>query len=463
MPKLLQTTYAPLFLLLLFTYACSKKTTEIKPKSAYFGGEVVNPKSNYLIMYKNDQVIDTLFINQKNQFGKKFDSLEPGMYLIKHGTNTKYVYFDQNDSLRLFMNTRDFENTSSFYGQGKDKNNFLLELFSQSKANRDLVWSFYNKPYAEFRKNIDSLKDNRTAFYLRRKTEIGWNNDFDVYAKAVIDYDYFTQLEAYPYAHAKDSYQNTLDSLPEDYYKFRNKVNLNNEALSEFQPFTRYLAARINGIIAHRKLETIYDESMLKLAIVDSLISDKKVKNSILNNVAYQYFVEDQNEIRNAHFMKSYKKLVTDARYQKEIFDVKKSIHFLSPQQELPYVSLLDRNLQPLVLQDTISEPTIVFFWSKNAMHLYNASLLRAQKLLKTHKNLTFIAVNIDGNQPLWQQALSKRTSYPKIIDAFANDFDQLCDQWFITKLNRCLLLHKDGSIKNAFLDFSDKNFEKNL
>lgn len=436
---------------------------EVHNMSAFFGGEIVNPKSNYLILYKNDRVIDTLYLDTKNHFGKKFDLLPPGMYILKHGTATKYVYFDKNDSLHLYMNTRDYENTSSFYGEGKDKNNFLLEIFAQSKADRDFVWGLYGKPYDQFRKTIDSLKDARTAFYLRRKTEIGWNNDFDAYAKAVVDFDYYSRLEGYPYAHENRTGLKLRDSLPSDYYKFRDKIDLNNEKFSEFKPFTRYLAIRLNAILSGQHFETTYEENYAKLIVVDSLISDKKVKNRIINNVAYQYFIEDQNEINNAHFMKMYKKMVTDSALQKEIFDIKKSIHFLGPRQKLPYVSLLDQQLHPLSLQDTLKEQTVIFFWTKNALAQFNAYQKKAVQLTAKHPNLTFLSVNIDGNKNTWQQLISQRPSHPKIIEVFANDFDQLCDQWFITKLNRSIIVHQNGTIQNAFLDFSDQNFEKQL
>src|SRR5690606_4672541 len=107
------------FLFLSFTTllcSCNKKEIDINDFHAFFGGEVINPKSSYILFCKDNKIIDTLYIDNFNKFSKKFDSLTPGMYIIKHAENIKYVYFDKNDSLNVRINTRDFEHASSFFG-----------------------------------------------------------------------------------------------------------------------------------------------------------------------------------------------------------------------------------------------------------------------------------------------------------------------------------------------------------
>src|SRR5690606_35914569 len=104
------------------------------------------------------------------------------------GNNTKYVYFDKNDSLHLRINSKDFENLSSFYGTGKEKNNFLLELFSKVRSDHNRFDMLFEKDYKTFIRNAQSMRDARMAMYLRRKTEIGWDRDFDHYVKAIIDF-----------------------------------------------------------------------------------------------------------------------------------------------------------------------------------------------------------------------------------------------------------------------------------
>ena len=60
---------------------------------AYFGGEVVNPNNPYVFFCKDNEVIDTLELDENNRFFIQFDSLAPGIYYLKHEPEYKFVYF----------------------------------------------------------------------------------------------------------------------------------------------------------------------------------------------------------------------------------------------------------------------------------------------------------------------------------------------------------------------------------
>ena len=79
--------------------------------TAYFGGEIENPKTNYLIFMKGDQIIDTFYLDKNNRFFHKFDSLTPGLYSFKNEPEYQYVYFEKNDSLLIQLNANDFDNS----------------------------------------------------------------------------------------------------------------------------------------------------------------------------------------------------------------------------------------------------------------------------------------------------------------------------------------------------------------
>lgn len=442
--------------------SCNKKVIDKNDYHAYFGGEIINPKASYILFCKDNKVIDTLFIDSSNKFTKRFDSLTPGMYIIKHGDKTKYVFFDKNDSLNLRINTKDFEHASSFYGTGKNKNNFLLEIFASNIDNKNNLDFHYNKDYKKFKKSNDSLKDARTAFYLRRKTEIGWNHDFDLYAKAILDLEYFTRLEIYPFAHLEYTNEDIKDSLPENYYDFRKKINFNNEKLSEFTPFTRYLAIMLNSMIDERKLETDFEKNIEKLKIVDSLISNQKVKNKILNNIAFVYLLEDQNIENNNKFLKRYFEISTDSTQQNEILKIKNSIKNLSDNNRLPKVELVDVKNKPFDLSSNVKKKTIIVFWTKNAINHYNASQKKINELAQTHPDYDFVSINIDHDFDYWSKLINLRNN-PNTVELQARDFTSLKDLWIVNRLNRTIILNKDGSIKEVFANIFDDDFEDKL
>jgi len=64
-------------------FTSCKKNFSGEDYVAYFGGEVSNPTSNYVLFCKNNVVLDSIPLNSDNTFFKKFDSLAPGMYTFK--------------------------------------------------------------------------------------------------------------------------------------------------------------------------------------------------------------------------------------------------------------------------------------------------------------------------------------------------------------------------------------------
>jgi len=430
--------------------------------SAYFGGEIINSKSQYILFCKDNNVIDTIYIDKNNKFSKKFDSIVPGMYIIKHSDKTKYVFFDKNDSLNLRINTKDFEHASSFYGIGKNKNNFLLEIFALNIDNKNNLDYHYGKNLKKFKKSNDSLKDARTALYLRRKTEIGWNNDFDLYAKAILDFEYFSRLEIYPFANPEYTGLEIKDSLPANYYDFRKNIDFNNEKLSEFRPFTRYLAIMLNSMVSEKNIENEYEKNIEKIKIVDSLISNQKVKNKILNNIAFMYLLEDQNLENNNKFLKRYFEISTDSTQHNEIIKIKNSIKNLSKNNRLPNVDFVTTENKKFDLNKNIDKQTVIVFWTKNAINHYNSAQKRINELVKKHPNTAFISINIDQDYDFWSKLVKYRND-SKATEIQVQDFSNLKDLWIINKLNRTIILNKDGSIKEVFANIFDDDFEDKL
>ncbi|MGK0127951.1 MAG: hypothetical protein ACI87F_001471, partial [Candidatus Azotimanducaceae bacterium] len=100
-------------LIVIFTFI-SCNTSDKSKKNTYFGGQIINPKSNNIILMKDEKVLDTLWLNSDNSFLAKFDSITEGLYSFKHGSYKKgfefqYVYIEPTDSIIIRLNTWDFD------------------------------------------------------------------------------------------------------------------------------------------------------------------------------------------------------------------------------------------------------------------------------------------------------------------------------------------------------------------
>jgi hypothetical protein len=459
--------FLPLSIVLFSTLTSCEKVFKEDNFIAYFGGEIINPQERFVIFMKDNEVIDTIFLDKNNRFLHKFDSLAPGLYTFKHNPEYQYVYFDKNDSLMIRLNSFDFDNSIVFCGRGDEKNNFLMELYLQNEADKSLMYNVFDKDVSTFNKNIDSSFAIRKSFYLKKKAEIGWNENFDLIAKASLDFHHNTKKEIYPYAHQFRTGENIRINLPKDYYKHRKEVDFNNANLTNYSPFIKYVSVMLNNVALQNNKADLNENSLenniSKLNIADTLIKNQKVKNVVLNNVAIMYLLEDQNMYNNQKFIERYLELSTNTEDEKEISEIYNSVQNLKVGNQLPFNVKLYNNLdQNINIKSEIKKPTVLYFWTSAAESHLVASHKKAQEFKAKFPNYDFIAININDSDLKWKNALEK---YNLICnkELHAVDFEEIRRNWVITKIHRVIILKADGTIKNGFANFFDVNFEENL
>jgi len=61
-----------------FLLSISCGSIDRSASKVYIGGEIVNPTSDYLVLFKDDKVIDSAQLDHNNRFKIKFNDLEEG-------------------------------------------------------------------------------------------------------------------------------------------------------------------------------------------------------------------------------------------------------------------------------------------------------------------------------------------------------------------------------------------------
>ena len=435
---------------------------------AYFGGEVVNPNNPYVLFCKDNEVIDTLQLDENNRFFTQFDSLAPGLYSFKHEPEYQYVYFDKNDSIMVRVNSRDFDESVAFCGRGDQKNNFLMEMFLKNEKDKNKMFDYFDDTFEDFSKQIDSTYLKESAFYTTRKSEIKWSEDFDVFAKASIDFNYYSKKELYPLVHKIRTGEDLIEKLPANYYDYRKKIDFNNAALSNYAPYVMYLSHMLNnmGTINYHnhfsEKDLALKTNINKMTIADTLINNEILKNNILNTIAFTYLLEDQNISNNKTFLTSYKKLSTDKSKKNEIITLGNAIQMLKVGGTLPEVPFIDTNGKPVSLSTVAKPNTVFFFWTEKAKSHLEAVHLKVIKLKSEFPQYNFVAVNINDSEEDWKKTLEKY-KFNGVTELHCSDFETLKNKWAINKIHRTIILDDKEVIKNAFANIFDSQFEENL
>ena len=436
--------------------------------TAYFGGEVTNPTNPYVLFCKDTVVIDSAKIDKDNRFFIKFDSLTPGMYSFKNAPEYQYVYFDKNDSIMVRINAKDFDNSIVFCGRGDQKNNFLMELYLKNEDDRSRIFEIFDYGVSDFQKNIDSSFQSRKKFYTQKKEQIQWSEGFDSYALAALNFHHYSKKEIYPLAHQMRTGSDIYEQLPKDFYDYRKTIDFNNSKLPSYAPFVNYLSHMLDNVASihyHNHLTPVdlaLRTNINKLNIADTLIKNKALKNALLNNIAFSYLLEDQNMVNNRKFLETYHKYSTDRSKNNEILKLGNAIELLKSNYQLPQVAFVDRANRRIMSRDFDKKKTVIFFWTEDlSSHLISAHK-KVLALQKKYPDYQFIAINLDKNQDAWNILLSKY-KFDGITELRAADFEDLKAKWAIMKVHRTIILNQDGTIKNAFTNIFDVNFEKEL
>jgi Thioredoxin-like len=428
---------------------------------SYFGGEIINPNSRYVYLCKDNDVIDTIPLDKNNRFLKKYDTLSTGMYTFKHDPEYQYIYFDQGDSLMIRLNTQEFDNSLTFCGRGDEKNNFLIELFLRNEQEKNATFDIYDYDVKKFLSRIDSEYNGKKQFYERRKEEINWSDEYDLYAQSMLNLPYLAKKEVYPMVHKFRTSHEVCSDLPKNYYDFRKNIDFNNDKLTHFAPFVGYLTSMLNNVTCKNNDTYSVENNIKKLKVADSIFTNKAIKNSVLYNIAFMYLLEDQNIKHNKVFLDKYYQLSSDKESKEKIKKIGTQIQVIAKSKTLPSVNLVDIKKNNYTGINAKGQKTVVFFWTSEAKSHLELAHKRAAELKAKYPHLNFVAVNIDESDDNWKASLLKLKT--NVTELHATDFNQIKEKWVITKIHRAMILNPDGTINNAFVSLFDANFENNF
>ena len=88
--------------ILFFFNSCSND----KPSVFFIGGEIINPSSSNLNIYRNNIKIDSIELDEENKFFKQINNVSSGIYRIEHLPEYQNILVDKGDSIWIRVNER---------------------------------------------------------------------------------------------------------------------------------------------------------------------------------------------------------------------------------------------------------------------------------------------------------------------------------------------------------------------
>lgn len=449
------------YFIIVLILSCGKNNKQ-NQDGVYFAGEIVNPTSDYVVLYKNDVVIDSSMLDDENHFVFRLDNLDEGLHHFDHSPELQYVYLEPGDSLALRLNTMAFDESLVFSGTNGDVNNFLVEMFLNYEDEERFVYSLYTLEPQTFSEKIDSLRQQKMGELteLRQSSDIT-DNAYSM-AKAAIDYSSFSYKEKYPFYHKKYTGKETIQVLDStSFYDYRKNIDVSNEDLVYFRPYYNFMKLYFGNVSYKsclKKCGANIDNpknylhlNKHKMALIDSSIKQEELRNNLFRSVAMDVLLKEHSINEECKdFLKSFETLSTNSAHHQEVRQIYESIGNLQPNKEIPDVNLISFNNQTKKLKHITGRgKAVIYFWSGSQKRHFRNIVKHINYLQGQQENVRFIGVCLNTSKSQWQN-LVKEASLDPENQYWSDDFDGIRNKLILDGLNKCIVT-KDSLIDNGF------------
>ncbi|WP_347175318.1 TlpA family protein disulfide reductase [Polaribacter uvawellassae] len=437
-------------------------TTSNKENLTYFGGKIIHPKTDFVLLFQNDKLIDSLFLDKEDKFIGSFKDFNEGFYYFIHGNENQYIYIEPKDSISIRLNTWDFDESLVFSGFGAEKNNILIDCFLDNEKERynHRIYSFYGLEPSDFKAKIDSLLHLRQVKiddFKARQTELPEN--YSKILEIVAKYPIYNRFERYPAKYRDINKTDGFPKLDTDFYSYRNNIDLNNSDLMYLRSYTQYIVNRFYNNVYAKGLSNKSNEfTVALLNTIDESITSEKLKNTFLRQMVVNDFLDKSTCSINKEAFYTYFKLSTDIEDKKEIQRLINDVKSLHSGSLLPAFDVLDfTNAKHNIKKLTKNKNSVIYLWNPNYISGEYLSS-RINYLSKEFPKLNFIGVKISS---------SSANEIPiKGIDIkqqFFIDSESEANEFLTSQLPRVLLLNKKGKIVNGYASISSSRIHKQL
>lgn len=450
-------------ILVIISFGC--KTTEKDITSTYFGGEIINPKSNFVLLLKDDTLIDTLLLNENNQFLNKYKSIEEGLYTFKHGNEFQYIYIEPTDSILVRLNTWDFDESLVYSGKGSSKNEFLINLFLQNEKESKKMHQFFNLDEQEFQRKIDSLSKEKILIFNEFSShEILVSEGFKELTIAAINYPLYRSKEIYPYSYKRFHKLDKSPSLSHNYYNFRNNVNLNEEHLVSFYPYQNYIIGYLYNL-SYQLKEKDSSKKNITANILNYTIEKiklEKFKNTLLKGIVVNDFLKSESTCSiNKEVLNIFLENCSNQPFINQVENLVNDSKFVTNKKPLHNFEIVSYNNIKHKINDIVkNKNSVIYFWSTE--YISSDYLVKRIKYLENnYPNTLFIGINMQNtsenitNDPNLK-LLNFTTQYKLTKTSFAHNY-------LTSKYPRTILINNKGIVENGFTYLDSKKLSLEL
>jgi len=425
-----------------------------KKTTTYFGGKIINPKTNFVVLHNQDKVIDSLFLDDDNRFMGKYENFKEGLYHFKHGPEYQYAYIEPQDSILIRLNTWDFDESLVFSGKGAGKNNILIDCFVESEKDvkNYTLYSFYNLKPTAFKVKLDSvlaLKQLKINAFKAKNSAL--SDDYLLLLDIAAKYPIYNRFERYTEVHRRKMRVTTSPKVGSTFYNYRKNINTNKDSLIIFGPYSRYILERLHNDAYSKGMTP--DKKDFIITLLNSAnknISNEKLKNTFLKNILINDFYKKSSCAVDKKAFYTFFKLSSDIDDKKHVQRLLNDVTAIRKGSKIHNFKIIDYNKTTHRIQKLIKgKNSVLYFW--NPKYISSSYLTsRINHLSQKFPKVTFIGIKFATTNFELVKGIDIKNQYYIEQSSKANLF-------LTSKLPRTLLVSKKGVLSNGYTSINSR------
>lgn len=418
----------------------------------YFGGKIINPRGNFVILFEKEKVVDTFYLDDHNRFLGKINNLEEGLFVFKHGPEHQYIFIEPKDSILIRLNTWDFDESLVFSGTGAKRNNLLIDCFLDAEKDDKFFRNLYELSPIRFKNKVRALEKQKKArlkeLLSRFENE---SEEFKTLLEISLLYPVYRRLENYPLAHIEMG-RSMNEDIDEDFFHHRKYIDYKKDTIMYYSAYRDYTVSYLYNIASNSGHRMYSDEFTTELLnTVDKHFESESTRNTLLRQTVISHFYRKSSCDINNDAFSTFLKLTSN---KDDIILIKKllrDIEKVDKGKKLTDFQITDLNNTNHSIAKVIKgNDVVLYFWNPKYMtkeYLYS----KVNYLSKKYPHIKFIGVRIDGDKKDYIKKLDIKSQY--YVDEHSD-----ANQFLTSRLPRTILINKKGKVVNAFASLSSQN-----
>lgn len=430
--------------------------SEQKKESTFFGGKIINPKDDFIILTNYSDFTDTIPLKTNHTFSAKYKNLKKGLYYFKHGSEHQYVYIEPQDSILLRLNTWGvFDESLVFSGTHAHRNNMLIETFLENESDLKQFYKLNKLSSKEFKNAYDSileLKKEKLEHY--KTTQKEESEDFLNLLEIALNYQAYTKMEQYA---IRNKVKNTENTLGANYFNYKKDINTSLDSLMFFYPYNDYVLTSLYNDVHQKNIQHDTEEFLIELLNnIGYKIKDEKVRNRLLYNSTLKHFFTETCKRSNKKALYTFFKLSTDIEGKKEIQRLINDTKQITKGSKLPSFDLMYATGEMVNAKKLIKGKNTVLYFRNHKSSSDNWVASRIKYLQKKHPKVNFVIINSCSTSNCFTKKIDIKNQLRLAKGSKANEF-------LTSKFSRLILVDDNGVVKNGYSSLSSDKLPQQL